>query len=1440
MRTGSRILLIVAVAIVVLGVLVITTPLGWRVGTPLASRALRQRTGLELSIGSVGGSPLSRLALSDVTLDDPDTGPLFSASSLTVHYDLMSLRRGAPVVHKLTVDGASLTLDTADDGALIGWERFASSDTTATVTDGESVQWALAEAHLTDVTVSYRNDAIGTAVDALFSEVKASGNQDQLDVQLAVEGTVLHPSLTDTVHARLNAAGRLLPDVVELESLALAAGKVKDDGRGRGDGGQAPATASSDALSMTASGTLAITSEAELRLILDGWIDGGAALPLVAAAAPAPAASGLLNLSGTLEGSWTGLEWTAVVTSESITLSDISASEVALHADGTVDTITVDHLALKTFGGDVEARGSVALAGAAPFVQGTGSARAIDVIAIPCSPARGTLGLSFSGSMPLDDLSSLDAVIDVDGRGLRIDPGGEATPKDIGDARMHASAGDGRFAGSMAARGALVEFDGALTRAGIESVTATAAVDDIRASLAGLTDADVSGSLDATFESEQPMDGLAFTARADADSLRLGPVTIGAASATAEGHPADMAGRFSMFDGDASGTWALADGGFEIDAALDSLAVAGDFAISPTRSIRLDGSTTGRAAFSTASDGGFDLLAELEALSLTSGGENIHLTAPAVVEASRDSFRVRGLELAGTLGAASIDGVVSASGVTHVSAAIEGLTLGSVLAVVDPGREGADIRGVVRGSGELRMRDGSLSLDATLAADGLVANGVRVGDIAIDAESDDADLIFALTSRSDAGGYFTALGSLPYASDTTGVFSIETDRDFAASVVCSSYVFEGGPSFLPRIRGRKQFTLNGSALVTGRADSLGSINGAGLFDRIGAEWGFVSFALADTFAFSVTDGAIDIDGLSMEVMRQRALGPELGGRVDVAGRIEHDGRLALTATTTDLDVAHVSRAITPGATPPVTGMLTADASIGGSLSSPLVAFSWNLTEPGLVGVRFDDFRGSGTFDPYVLKLTSVELSLAKNVMTASGVVPLKKAQGPALYPGMSAGVSEMDITVRADGFRLNRARGLPKGMKQLTGVIDADVHVSGAPEAPDIEGVVTVNDGRIEFEKLEQPIRDIEISIVGAGGTATVKQASARIGSGTVSVTGTTQTSASGAGGFSMNAELSGIDLTVKEMVETRASGRLHWNGTASSSLLKGRVTVDEAEVTYKAGVADLLARRPRAVVVPRAAGPRSRVALDVAADIVEPVRVRSNLAEMDVTGGVRVGGTLAEPSLSGGVSAEEGSLWYLGQEFLIDSFSVRYTDPRKRVPFVDFAGTATVESSVGDAYVVTIRYQGFAGEAVPELTSVPPLSEPDIAALLTFGDTMGVLTSGGGSGSASDSFGSLARSAFVGGLFGVAETTARRWLNLDTVDVSGESLNTGTLSDAQVTLGKRFGRRMSVDYTTDLGGFSGQTVGLSWRLTDEISIETKANQEGNHAIGIKFRFRLE
>ena len=173
----------------------------------------------------------------------------------------------------------------------------------------------------------------------------------------------------------------------------------------------------------------------------------------------------------------------------------------------------------------------------------------------------------------------------------------------------------------------------------------------------------------------------------------------------------------------------------------------------------------------------------------------------------------------------------------------------------------------------------------------------------------------------------------------------------------------------------------------------------------------------------------------------------------------------------------------------------------------------------------------------------------------------------------------------------------------------------------------------------------------------------------------------------------------------------------------------------------------------------------------------------------------------------------------------------------MDLLGTASVTDRAGESYVVTVRFQGFLHDSVPELSSSPPLSEPDIVALLTFGDTVGWLVTGSGSaGSSGDRFVGLARRAFLSSVFGVAESTLERLLRLDTVAVDDEAVLAGDVAGTDVTLGKEFGDRLRVNYTTAVGRFSDQRVEVSFQLTRRLSIETRADPEGNHAIDLRLR----
>jgi hypothetical protein len=212
-------------------------------------------------------------------------------------------------------------------------------------------------------------------------------------------------------------------------------------------------------------------------------------------------------------------------------------------------------------------------------------------------------------------------------------------------------------------------------------------------------------------------------------------------------------------------------------------------------------------------------------------------------------------------------------------------------------------------------------------------------------------------------------------------------------------------------------------------------------------------------------------------------------------------------------------------------------------------------------------------------------------------------------------------------------------------------------------------------------------------------------------------------------------------------------------------------------------------------------------------------------------------PVISGGVHADGGTFKYLESEFDVRTLDVSFIDPRRRDPYLSLLGVAEVESRTGEQYEVTAAFDGFLLDAVPQLTSEPPLGEPDIVSLLTFGTTFGTFVSGGASdGSSGDTFANLAGSAFLASAFGIAESALERLLRLDRVAFEEDALTSGNASEAGVTLGKDFGGRLRVNYTTAVGRFSNQRVEVSLELIERLWLETRTDPEGNHAIGLKLR----
>ena len=186
MRTGLRVTLIVVAVVAVLVLLLVATPVGWRLASGLIEGAASDATGLEVAIGSLRGNLLRNATLEDVRLVAPEGPAVFSAGEIQTRYNLVSLVKGDIVVPELRVEDAELLFVTGADGEVVGWSKlFAPSE------EPEAPPDTLAEPPLIDVEVELVNwrvvvaDSVaGYALDVTALDLEARGGLEEFEASL--------------------------------------------------------------------------------------------------------------------------------------------------------------------------------------------------------------------------------------------------------------------------------------------------------------------------------------------------------------------------------------------------------------------------------------------------------------------------------------------------------------------------------------------------------------------------------------------------------------------------------------------------------------------------------------------------------------------------------------------------------------------------------------------------------------------------------------------------------------------------------------------------------------------------------------------------------------------------------------------------------------------------------------------------------------------------------------------------------------------------------------------------------------------------------------------------------------------------------------------------------------------------------------------------------
>ena len=450
--------------------------------------------------------------------------------------------------------------------------------------------------------------------------------------------------------------------------------------------------------------------------------------------------------------------------------------------------------------------------------------------------------------------------------------------------------------------------------------------------------------------------------------------------------------------------------------------------------------------------------------------------------------------------------------------------------------------------------------------------------------------------------------------------------------------------------------------------------------------------------------------------------------------------------------------------------------------------------------------------------------------------------------------------------------------ERAEGTLSGELSVKGPLFAPRFAGGFDLERGELSIRGLPLPVSELEVAVRIAGNELKIEKASAKVGSGTLQVSGGAPLLGMNLGPARFAITARALSLPMNDGIRAVADADLNlaFKPTASDGerelpRVTGDVTLRSFDYTRPVLMtADISSLAQR--------GKRTEVnTYDPAEDVVQfEVRLRSqkamklqnNLidAELDVADeGLLLAGTNGRFGLRGGVTLHpRGKIFLRRSEFEVTQGRVRFDDLTRIAPEVDVtavteyrryqtntasaptttaasSGGSTAPTSQGGRWRIQLHAHGNADKLKVDLTSDPALAQDDIFLLLTVGLTRAELDQ-----AQSASVGGSVALEALGSLSGADRAVTDAVPLIDDFRFgSAYSSRTGR-TEPTVTIGKRLSKRIRANVTSGVADSREVRSNIEWQLSPRVSVEgsydnvndISSSTLGN--LGADVRWRLE
>ena len=488
-----------------------------------------------------------------------------------------------------------------------------------------------------------------------------------------------------------------------------------------------------------------------------------------------------------------------------------------------------------------------------------------------------------------------------------------------------------------------------------------------------------------------------------------------------------------------------------------------------------------------------------------------------------------------------------------------------------------------------------------------------------------------------------------------------------------------------------------------------------------------------------------------------------------------------------------------------------------------------LSDPDTIQADIRLSRVNGSYSDYLIENDGeIILSYSENKLTFDSV--RFKGEGTSLSI-IGALVNHRDINMFINGEAdLRLLTLLTPEIKYSKGKAFIAFLISGEAGHPSLQGGLAIKDGSVRSATFKQSFEDVNISVFFNGREIILESIQASVGGGKLSGSGKVGVEEFNIKEFGFILEIAGAVFRYPEGLQSRIDGTFVLQGTPESKSLKGEVIIKKAAFEKNLNIRTMILELQREKVkVDQPIPFWGDTELNIHFGGKRDIWINNNLAKLPVEVDLLLKGTIDHPLLFGRIAAQDGTFIFSRNAFKVISATADFISPDTIRPVIDIHASTEVRG-----YIIDLSLSGTVDKFNLSLNSDPPLSETDILALLTVGQTAAEVSE------TMSEVGAVEATAFLAApIQEKIENTLQDIIKIDRFQVDPYYSSSTASEGARLTVGKRLmDDKLYVTYTTGITTVE-ELIKLEYFLGRNVYIVGERDEQGRMNGDIKFRFEF-